>query len=518
MGILKSFSEFFQGIGQSAIDHWNALSKEGGYEAPDITSDLYRRFDGGLVNNDAIYTYMKNSLFSKIDDINNKKFQTSIVRKIPVGDISKNIKNDLNVTKDDFLKSQKELRENFIQIRKHRNNLYQSLVSDIIMLRYINLIDEYTRVLYKNKDKLLGAIEKYNSAIKRLQDLIKEFVKLSPAIPFVAVNNAAATQLIEKFKELLNDVKDFAKEIFNVSVDENGDIIFQNPFQPNESDTNYGKDYSYYYILKLGESVHGAIKYEHSETPIDIGKNPPKSLVLDLTTDKDFIIADGSESYPIIVRSIEDLCNLKTQFGTDSTNYVLDENSESIIISLRLFEDIDLSGQEDIGSFIENGSYSIINKENDVFHFGLFNKKVPEDPTQNTQIDEIAKNIIINIDLNGHRLTVDGHVYFGTYNGNNEFLDNSKNRIVNVSNGFIQFSPELSKDKIFASVIGVGSSLNKVEFEFVESSEGDNPSVLQNAGNTTIVLPILGFSLARSPTTTNKSDSKAFRYDAISSF
>jgi hypothetical protein len=29
-------------------------------------------------------------------------------------------------------------------------------------------------------------------------------------------------------------------------------------------------------------------------------------------TDEDFIIADGTETYPILVRSIEDLCNLKT--------------------------------------------------------------------------------------------------------------------------------------------------------------------------------------------------------------
>ena len=96
-----------------------------------------------------------------------------------------------------------------------------------------------------------------------------------------------------------------------------------------------------------------------------------------MTTDKDFIIADGTESYPIIVRSIYDLCNLKTQFGTEPAKYILDESSESIIISLRLFEDIDLSGQ-DIGNFIENGSYSIINKENDVLHFGLFNKDLSD--------------------------------------------------------------------------------------------------------------------------------------------
>ena len=83
------------------------------------------------------------------------------------------------------------------------------------------------------------------------------------------------------------------------------------------------------------------------------------------------------------MRSIYDLCNLKTQFGTEPAKYILDENSESIIISLRLFEDIDLSKEnneenKNIGDFIEDGSYSIINKENDVLHFGLFNKDLSD--------------------------------------------------------------------------------------------------------------------------------------------
>jgi prephenate dehydrogenase len=51
----------------------------------------------------------------------------------------------------------------------------------------------YTKILYKNKNKLLAAIEKYNSAIKSLQDLIKEFIRLSPLLLVAEIGGLGAT-------------------------------------------------------------------------------------------------------------------------------------------------------------------------------------------------------------------------------------------------------------------------------------------------------------------------------------
>jgi hypothetical protein len=118
--------------------------------------------------------------------------------------------------------------------------------------------------------------------------------------------------LSEEFIELFKKIKDYIVKTYGIVLDKLGEIFVKNPVQPDESDPAYGKDYSYYYILKLGETVHGAIKYEHSETMLDIRNEPPKTLVLDLITDKDFVIADGTPSYPLIVKSIDDLSTLKT--------------------------------------------------------------------------------------------------------------------------------------------------------------------------------------------------------------
>jgi hypothetical protein len=56
---------------------------------------------------------MKNKLFAKIDSINNMKIE-NVATKIPVGDISQNIKNDLDNAKSDFLQSRDNLLKDFI--------------------------------------------------------------------------------------------------------------------------------------------------------------------------------------------------------------------------------------------------------------------------------------------------------------------------------------------------------------------------------------------------------------------
>jgi hypothetical protein len=173
--------------------------------------------------------------------------------------------------------------------------------------------------------------------------------------------------------------------------------------------------YNYYYILKKGNNIFGALKYLDSKEEIDIKKDKPFELILDLKTDSSFIIADGSDNYPFVIRSVDDLLNLKTIDGVDVAKYLLPSEDKNTVltISARLYEDIDLSA--DNIAIPGNDDVSLIRIDDSTgdISFGLAkgNVSFPQDITSSLKS-------IINIDLNGHTIKFKKDIRFGSTTGN----------------------------------------------------------------------------------------------------